>query len=196
MVRSDPKLTALVALGTLALLAGALLAYVTVRDLTGGDASAARPAAATTPRVASHPFVSRSAGFAVRVPDGMRIYRSRDAARFTSPDRSLVVSVGRVAGAPPTRTMNDFLATLRGSYDHLRLLAHEHQRVDGRPALLVSGLADSRHRVGLRFLVIVVPARQRSYLITSFAGVHAPASVVLPRVDEVANTFRVLAPGR
>jgi hypothetical protein len=203
MRRFDPRSTVLAGVGVLALLLGGALAVVTVRD-TGPDAAAtaapggpgdapdATAAGAPDAGAPASTFVSRAGGFRVRAPSDLRATRTGSAARFTSADKSVVISVGPAGRGALQAATREFLATVRASYRDVAVLGTQRDRIDGRPSLSTSGRARNDAGTELRFVVTMVRARPRNYAIAAFAGADTDPAAVLPAVNQVAGSFRVL----
>ncbi len=195
MRHREPKILGLLALAAVALLGAGLFGYVTVRDTAGtSDRASASPASVAARSGAAVPtkaFVSRAGGYALRVPTDLAVTQSGPTARFTSPGKDLVVSVGPISGGPLRAATRSFLRTLRQGYPRLALLGRQQERVDGRAALTVYGQVRNDKGVPLRFVVVIVAAHPRSFALTAFTAHDSDPTAVLPRVDAIVNSFHV-----
>ena len=174
-------------LGVLGVLAVAVAAVLAVVELWPRDHVAAAPA---TPR--SHAFVSKAGGFSVRVPQGTQVRRHGRTARFSSPDRSVVVSVGPAGPGPVTAASGELVGQVRHAYTQVQVLGRRTNRVDGRRALTTYGRARSGS-VPLRFAVVVVAAEPRTYALTTFTSADSQPRAVVPVVNTLTRSFHVLA---
>ncbi len=193
----DRRLVTLLAVGVVALLAGAGLAWaIWDRGQEPAPASAESAAGAASPTVAETVdggrFVSRAGGFAVRVPAGMRRVRDGDGARFTDRSRGLVVTVGPTSGGPLRDAGRTLVRRMRASYPDVRVTATRRDRVDGRPARSLFGTARNKAGTELRFAVVVVRAKPRNYGLTTFTAAGSDPAQVLPRATTITRSFRVL----
>jgi len=146
-------------------------------------------AAPATPR--SHPFVSTAGGFSVRVPQGVQVRRDGPTARFSVPDRSVVVAVGPAGPGPAPAAAQRLVERVRASYAQVRVLGRRTNRVDGRRALTTYGKASS-DGVALRFAVVVVAAKPHPYALTTFTSADSEPRTVVPVVDALTRSFHVL----
>lgn len=175
-----------VAVGMVALLAGAFFAYLTLR----GDPDAHDRA--TRAHVETSRMVSLRGGFSIGVPEGLEASRHGRTVRLTSPDKTLVVTAGPSERGSLKQGSRRFVRTMRAGYSKVRVLGRQPQKVNGRRALATHGQAVNAGKVKIRFVSVVVGARPRNYTITMFAGFDTDPTVVLPKVNAVANTFKVL----
>ncbi len=143
-----------------------------------------------TPR--THAFVSHAGGFSVRVPQGTQASRNGRTARFASPDRTLVVSVGPAGPGPVAASTRRLVARVRQTYAQVRVLGHRSDRVDGRRALTTYGRASNADQVSLRFAVVVVAARPHTYALTAFTAGDSDPRTVVPVVTGLTRSFHVL----
>jgi hypothetical protein len=187
-----------VAVAVGALVLAGLLGYVTVRDTLGSRASAESDARSSAPRAAAAPapatdrVVHRRGGFAVAVPQRMRVTREGRTLRLATRDRSLVVDVGPAPGGRLPAAHRSFLGDVQASYRKVRILGTERTRVDGRAAISSAGLGHNSSGVRLRFVVLTVAARPHGYTIAAYTGRDSDPARTLPLVNAVANGFEVL----
>ena len=180
------------AIGVVTLLLGSYFAFLTFRDVwvvPGTDK------VAETPRVKTTRLVSRAGGFSLRVPKDMSVSRKGRAVLVSNHAKTLVVTVGPGEGGPLREATQRYLSTLEERYQESRLVDSRPQQVDGRHALTSYGQAVNRRDAKLRFVALMVRAAPRNYTITAFTSFDSDPTVVLPRVQAVANGFRVLPPG-
>lgn len=183
----DLKLAGLVVVGVLALVAGGLATYTAVRP--SADAGTSDDVAV---QVHTKRFVSKAGGFRIRVPHGMHVTRNGGTARFTARDRSMVVAVGPSSRGRLRAASRDLLRTVRAGYRNVEVLGHQRDRIGGRPALSTSGLARNDKGTRLRFVVTLVRARPENYAVTAFVAADADPALVLPRLNKLAGSLRLL----
>jgi len=179
----DRRVEWLGAIGVIALLLGGYFAFVALRG--DGDTRDEAPPMTTTA------FVSKSGGFSVRVPSGMTGRRTGSTARFSTDDKQLVVTVGRSTRGTVKATSATLVKQLRAAYPAVSVLGRRTAKVDGRAALQTYGRAATSKGTKLRFVVLVVKASPRNYVLTTFAAAGADPDRVLPVVDRLANSFHV-----
>lgn len=179
-----------VTVGLVALLVGGLFAYITIRDR--GDEPSDEAAAASAVEVKTEPFVSRKGGYSLDVPTALESTTQGPVTTFTSQDKALVVTVGPGERGKLEPASKRFVRTLRDGYRRFDLLGTQKQTIDGRPALVSFGQATNSDKVRIRFVAVVVTNRPRNYTITAFTAFDSDPAVVLPRVNAIVNSFRVL----
>jgi hypothetical protein len=172
--------------GVLAVVAGVVLAIVTLWP----DDEPTKPTAQHHPAT---PYVSRAGGFSVQVPKALTATGNGPTARFTSADRTLVVSVGPSSRAPLRAASGLLVQRIRATYAQVRVLGHRTDRVDRRRALTTYGRARNGHQAALRFVVTVVAARPRTYALTVFTAAGSDPARVVPVVNRLVGSFHVLS---
>ncbi len=168
--------------GVLAVVAGTVFAVLALRPddpPSGGHG------------LESSRFVSRAGGFSLRVPTGMKAARTGRTARFTSLDKRLVVSVGPAGAGPVKAASAGLLRQFRATYPRVEVLGRRAEKVDGRRALTTYGRVRNADKVALRFVVVVVAAKPRTFAMTAFTS-SGDAGRVVPMVNKLAGTFHVL----
>ncbi|MGH3815772.1 MAG: hypothetical protein ACRDUV_25540 [Pseudonocardiaceae bacterium] len=143
-------------------------------------------------QVETKPYVHRRAHFRVEVPADYRVERRSHGVRLISADQDVVVTVGRGEQGGLRAAGGALQDTLKQSYDKVRVLGTQRNRVDGRPALISSGRAANSAGVAIRFVTVTVQHRPRAYALTAFTAMDSDPSQVLPRVNAVVNGFEVL----
>jgi hypothetical protein len=170
------------AVGVVALLAAACFGCLTVRGRFAGPG---------TEPVAVHTRTVQARGFSVGVPPGMQVTRRHGTLSLADRQHALVVTIGPTTAGPLRRAARDFARSLRDGYRRVRVLGHQPQRVDGRPALATYGHAVNARGSRIRFVTVTVRARPRDFAITAFTGYGSDPTRVLPKVDAIASTFHV-----
>ena len=172
-------------IGVVALIVGGFLVYLTVK---GADETTM-----LTPPVGKIvPLVSKAGRFRIGVPNGVTANRVGETVTLSTKDKSLVVTAGPFGGGSLTANSEAFVSSLKETYSKVRVLGTQPQMVDGREALATFGQALNAKKVRVRFVSVVVAARPRNYAINSFTRFDSDPSTILPTVNAIVNSFRVL----
>ena len=174
-------------IGVIALLAGGFLIYLTV---VKGPAETSPPAVKA---VETKPFVAKSGGFRLGVPEGVNAVQVGKTVNLSTKDKSLVVTAGSIGERSLEAGSKAFVSSLKATYSGVVVLGTDTQRVDGRAALATFGQAVNAKKVKVRFVNLVVTAEPRNYAINSFTAFDSDPRVILPKVNAIVSTFRVLA---
>jgi hypothetical protein len=188
MRRSPRGVLVPVVAGSVALALALVLAYVTVRDLTGADPA---PTAAGT-KVPTQRLVSKEGGFAVAVPTDLQVERAGAAVRLVSESKDLVVIVAPAGGGPLPRAERRVLTRMDRDYPEVSVLGREQVEVDGHPGRTVFGHAVNDAGTKVRFAVTTVHAESDNFTLAAYTAFDASPTRVLPRVNAIANGFEVL----
>lgn len=146
----------------------------------------------TPPKVASKPFTYRKGGYRLDAPTNLVAKSKGTTTRFTSKDKSLVITVGQSGPGRLAPAQKRFLATLSKSYKKVTVLRTEDQKVDGRPARATYGSATNSKGVNIRFVTFMVRNKPRNFALTAYTASGSDPATVLPRVNRVVNSFEVL----
>jgi len=177
--------------GVVALLLAVFFAYTVFR----GPAPSAKPEPDAAVTVDTDRFVSRKGGFSLDLPEDLEASRKGRTAQFVSKDKDLVIVVGPGEGGSLQQASDQFLKTLKAAYKSFTLTGTQPEEVDGRRALTSYGQATNAGSTRIRFVSVVVRAQPRNYTIAAYTAFDSDPSFVLPRVNAVVNSFKVL-PGR
>lgn len=187
------KMVVPIQIGIVALLIGSYFVVQAVRGPATPSTVPAATVASTQPaEPALAPFTSKKGGFELGVPAGMKAARKGKTVTVTSADRSLVVTASPGERGSLSAGGRDFVSSLKAGYTKVKVAGTEKQQVDGRSALATFGQAKNRDGVPIRFVHLVVAAKPRNYVITSYAGRDTDPAVVLPKVNAVVNSFTLL----
>lgn len=177
------------AVGVVAVIIGGWLVWRAWFDAPqpGPSASAATPHVLRTT-----PLVDRAGGFRIRVPHGLHGRLDGHSALVANKHRSLVLVVAP-SGHRPVRAANRaVVAGMRAGYHRLRIIGHRHQRVHGHRGLSTFGTATNHAGVRIRWVQLTVKAGPRTFTIATYTRHDSDPHWVLPRVNAVVNSFRVL----
>jgi hypothetical protein len=176
--------------GSVALVLAVVLAYVTIRDISGSEQVSA---AASTADVSTHRMVSDEGGFAVAVPDDLTAEQAGTAVRMVSASKDLVVVIAPAGDGPLSRAEKRVLTRMDRDYPEVSVLGRESVEVDGYPARTVFGHAVNDAGAKIRFAVTTVQADGPNFTLAAYTAFHADPAEVLPRVNAIANGFEVLS---
>lgn len=172
-------------IGVVALLAGGFFLFLTLR----GDPE---DKATTAPRTETTRLVSREGGFSIGVPAGLNGAKYGRTVKLASKDKTLVVTAGPAGAGSLTQNSEQFATSLEANYSDVQVLGREPQKIDGRSALATFGQAVNANRIKVRFVSVAVSAKPRDYAINTFTAFDTDPDVILPKVNAIVNTFRVL----
>jgi hypothetical protein len=158
--------------------------------------------ARTTAGEVPAPYRVESANVATNHRGGYRFEypASWSAARFghntkiVNPARDAVIAVGPSARRAET-TGDRFAASVRRSYDHVRIETRRRQVIEGRRVTVIAGNATNASGVAIRWLALTVPTRKGVIEVAAFVHVRSDPRVVLPALHMVAESI-VPAGGR
>jgi hypothetical protein len=140
-------------------------------------------------RTAAHENLLGGFGFAY--PTTWNLIESGNRTFVESPDGRLLVGFGRAPGssleAGSERTVGRIV---EGWSDH-RLTGTTHEVIAGSRSLLVGGTVEEGEHAR-RFLAITVRARPHNFAISVLAPFGADPERVLPRIEEIVASFRML----
>ncbi|MEO6472091.1 MAG: hypothetical protein ABIR57_09170 [Aeromicrobium sp.] len=170
-------------IGVIALLLGGYLLFPTLQG-----AEKKQPIA----RVETKVLVCLECGFSLGVPAGLTAKRYGKTVKLNSTDNRLVVTAGPAGTGSLMQGSKQFVDALKQGYTQVRVFGRQSQKVDGRDALATSGQAVNAQKVKIRFVSVLVSARPRDFLITTFTGFGTDPGIVLPQVNAIVNTFKVL----
>jgi hypothetical protein len=110
--------------------------------------------------------------------------------KIVNPARDAVIAVGPSAGRAET-TGDRFAASVRRSYDHVRIETRRRQVIEGRRVTVIAGNATNASGVAIRWLALTVPTSQGVIEVAAFVHVHSDPRVVLPALHMVAESIVV-----
>ena len=178
------------ALGAVAVLVGGWLVW---RAWVHDDPPSATSAPRSTPQaLRTTPLVDRAGGFRIRVPQGLHGRLDGHTALVARKDRSLLLVVAP-SGPGSVRAANRaVVASMRASYHRLKVLGRQPQPVHGRRGLSTFGTATNHAGVRIRWVQLTVAAKPRTFTIATYTRRDTDPHWVLPRVNAVVSSFRVL----
>lgn len=151
-----------------------------------------RPPARPSSTLRTEALVDKAGGFQIRVPQGLHGRLDGQSALVASKDRSLLMVVAPSGNGPVRAANQAVVASMRASYDRLKVLGHRPERVHGRRGLSSFGTATNHAGVRVRWVQLTVHAKPRTFTIATYARHDTDPRWVLPRVNAVVNSFRVL----
>ncbi len=142
----------------------------------------------------SEEYVNREAGYAFRYPEDWRLEKTETATELINPKKDASISIGRGPAGDVVEASAALVDELRSSHKRVRTNTHDVQRIGGQRSLIVAGSAVNSKGVPLRFLTIVIPAKNRNYGIDVFATADSDPREVVPAVEDILGSFRILSP--
>jgi hypothetical protein len=138
--------------------------------------------------------VNTAGGYRFEVPDEWSSTQEGRTTTVTSPDNATVITLGlgRAGSLPVAGTV--FFQQVAGNYRDVKVIPPASKRVGPLLALAYGGIGTNAKNARVRFLAITVQNGPTNYGITVFTAADSDPKTVLPRVDRVVDTFRVLPP--
>ncbi|MGH3870897.1 MAG: hypothetical protein ACRDSR_05160 [Pseudonocardiaceae bacterium] len=178
-LRSRPIITLT---GVVALLLAGVLGVITLVVSEGGNP------------VDTRQVVNTAGGYRFELPDGWSTTQSGRTTTVTSPDSATVITLGlsRPGSLPVAGTL--FFQEVAGKYRDVKVLPPEAKEVGSLPSLIYGGNGTNAKNIRVRFLAITVKHDPTNYGITVFTAADSDPKLVVPQVNRVVDTFRVLPP--
>ena len=173
--------------------------FLLIVIVAGGDApprvapAPPRPAPeAPEPDGGTH--VNAAGGYAIMVPASWERHDTGARTRIEHPGGRVSITFGP---GPPgdaelasARLVDAFLAGDTRS----ELVGRGWERIDDVRSLMVSGRMVGEDGRAVRFVAITIPARDGNYAITITVPAGSDPARLLPRLEEIVSSFRILAP--
>jgi hypothetical protein len=112
--------------------------------------------------------------------------------RVISPDEDASVSIGLGGKGNLQDVAIRFVGELEDAYRRVALTGFQLTLLDGEPAVSFNGSAVSDRGVAIRFQAISVAGPNRNYSLAVFVAADASPGEVLPPVQEIVNSFRLV----
>jgi hypothetical protein len=138
---------------------------------------------------------SKAGGYAILLPPGVVAKKDGLTVEMTTPNTSMVVVASPLFPGPLKPNSEFVVRSIKLSYQKVRILERQEQRVDDRRALATSGRAVNEKKAKIRFVSVVVKAKPRNFAINAFVGYDVPARAVLPTLTAILDGFTVLDQG-
>jgi hypothetical protein len=104
----------------------------------------------------------------------------------------ITLGLSRPGSLPVASTL--FFQQVAGKYRDVQVLPPQAKSVGPLPALIYGGNGTNAKDARVRFLAITVKNEPTNYGITVFTAAGSDPKTVLPEVNRVVDTFRVLPP--
>jgi hypothetical protein len=176
-----------VATGVAALLVASALAWV-----TWGKDDAPSSVRAADPTSGLVRVTSRRGGFRVDVPAQLRGKQLGRAVRLTTPDSSLVITVGPGPRGSLANAQKKALADIRRSYAQVEVERRIDTSIAGRPAERAVGVLRHRSGTQLIFSVTSTARGKRTWSVVMFAERDIEADQLARFYDPVLDGFAIL----
>jgi hypothetical protein len=140
-------------------------------------------------------YVNAAGGYGFVVPSTWTLEEDGPTTRIENPSGRIVVSFGPGSAGTLAEASARLLRSLPVGPSERELIGRRRDRIGGAPSLLVSGTGRSGDRA-VRFLAITVHAGPptRNLAITISVPARSDPERVLPRLEEIVSSFRVVAP--
>ncbi len=144
--------------------------------------------------VETREVVNTAGGYRFEAPEGWSTRQQDRTTTVTSPDQSTVITLGlsRPGSLPVASTL--FFQQVAGKYRDVQMIPPQAKSVGPLPALIYGGSGTNAKDARVRFLAITVKNEPTNYGITVFTAAGSDPKTVLPEVNRVVDTFRVLPP--
>jgi hypothetical protein len=169
-------------IGLLAVGTSSLIAHVSTRGID-------QP---SEPRLVTKAHANARAGYSFAYPPGWRLREKGSVSRVISPDEEASVSIGLGGKGNLQDVAIRFVGELEDAYRRVALTGFQLTLLDGEPAVSFNGSAVSNRGVAIRFQAISVAGPERNYSLAVFVAADANPREVLPPVQEIVNSFRLV----
>jgi hypothetical protein len=140
---------------------------------------------------ATQSHANSRAGYSFAYPPQWKLREKKSVARLISPARDVSVTFGRGGKGSLREASVEFVRELQESYRRVSLTGFQLTLMDGEPAVAFTGSALSERGVPLRFQAVSVAGPERTYGVSVFVAADANPTSVLPRIQEILDSFRV-----
>jgi hypothetical protein len=165
------------------LFAVGLLAHAVLRS--DGAGAGGQP----TESFKSRGVVSAKGGYELKMPSSWQVSKSGRATTMTSPRGDMVVTVGPAPRGGLAKAANEIFASVAKTYSKVAFLGAARQKVDGREAVVFSGQGTNERDIRLRFIGVTFNDGGHNHSMTAFVRKDSDAGRVLPRIEDILNTF-------
>ncbi|MGH3788486.1 MAG: hypothetical protein ACRDRG_18505 [Pseudonocardiaceae bacterium] len=179
-LRSRPVLSLI---GIVALLLAGTFAVIAA--MSGGS---------TSGTINTREVVNADGRYRFEAPDGWSTTQQGRNTTVTSPDKSTVITLGLGRSGPLPFAGTLLFQQVAGNYRDVEVIPPDAKQVGPRSALVYGGIGNNAQNTRIRFLAITVENEPTNYGITVFTAAGSDPKIVLPSVNRVVDTFRVLPP--
>jgi hypothetical protein len=160
--------------------------------LAGTFAVIAWVSGGTSSTVNSREMVNAEGRYRFEAPDGWSITQQGRTTTVTSPDKSTVITLGPGRNGPLPVAGTHLFQQVASNYQGVQVIPPDAKQVGPRSALVYGGVGNNKQNTRVRFLAITVENEPTNYGITVFTADGSDPEAVLPSVNRVVDTFRVL----
>jgi hypothetical protein len=142
--------------------------------------------------VDTHEVVNTAGQYSFEAPTGWSTNQQGRTTTVTSPDQTTVITlgIGKTGSLPVAGTQ--FFQQVAGNYQNVEVIPPEGKWVGPQQALIYGGIGNNAQNTQIRFLAITVQSNPTNYAIAVFTTAGSDPKVVLPPVNRVVESFRVL----
>lgn len=138
--------------------------------------------------------VNTAGGYRIEVPDGWSSTQEGRTTTVRSPEGDTVVTFGLGHPGSLEEAGSLFFQEVGRNYRKVQVFPPEAKYVGRLPALAYSGAGINKQDIPIRFLAITVQGEPKNYAIAVYTHVDSDPQRVLPKVNEVVDSFRTLPP--
>jgi hypothetical protein len=143
-------------------------------------------------RLATRAHANEAGSYVFAHPPGWRVRDEGSASRLVSPRRDVAISFGEGAKGGLRGASIQLVSEIEASYRHVDLIGFQLNLIGGEPAISFVGRATGGRGVPLRFQAITVAGPRRNYQVSVFASANADPGDVLPPIQEIVGSFRIV----
>ena len=148
----------------------------------------------TSGTINAREVVNAEGRYRFEAPDGWSTTQQGRTTTVTSPDKSTVITIGLGRNGPLPVAGTRLFQQVAGNYRNVEVIPPDAKQVGPRSALVYGGVGNNAQNTRIRFLAITVENEPTNYGITVFTAAGSDPQIVLPSVNRVVDTFRVLPP--
>ncbi|MDQ4103562.1 MAG: hypothetical protein M3186_07575 [Actinomycetota bacterium] len=148
----------------------------------------------TSGTINAREVVNAEGRYRFEAPDGWSTTQQGRTTTVTSPDKSTVITIGLGRNGPLPVAGTRLFQQVAGNYRNVEVIPPDAKQVGPRSALVYGGVGNNAQNTRIRFLAITVENEPTNYGITVFTAAGSDPKIVLPSVNRVVDTFRVLPP--
>jgi hypothetical protein len=142
--------------------------------------------------VDTHEVVNTAGQYSFEAPTGWSTNQQGRTTTVTSPDQTTVITlgIGKTGSLPVAGTQ--FFQQVAANYQNVEVIPPEGKWVGPQQALIYGGIGSNAQNAQIRFLAITVQSDPTNYAIAVFTTAGSDPKVVLPPVNRVVESFRIL----
>ncbi|MQA13586.1 MAG: hypothetical protein GEV09_05260 [Pseudonocardiaceae bacterium] len=140
----------------------------------------------------SEKVVNTAGGYQIMVPGDWKASQQGPTTTVTSPGKHAALTASTGNPGPLHEAGALFFQQVGRHYKDVKLTGVQGEKVGPRPALVYGGTGLNDKNVRVNFLAITIEAQPVNYAVSVFTAADSDAQQVLPRVNNIVDTFRTL----